>query len=65
MITSMGRRDVMRLEANEIKVIISGAFFVCPRCGSLKPGSEFGLRFMDKRYVRNQAQCKMCRAIKK
>jgi len=52
--------DCRNCDVNEVALV--GAMFQCTKCGSLKPASEFGLRFTKQDgVVRNQPQCSKCR----
>lgn len=42
------------------RVVLTGAFCQCTKCGGIKPMSEFGFR-VEQGVLRNQAQCKDCR----
>lgn len=49
---------------HESGVVLVNARFRCTKCGKVKRASAFGLRRMGTGEVRNQAQCKSCRASK-
>lgn len=42
------------------RVVLTGAFCQCTKCGGIKPMSSFGLR-LEQGTIRNQSQCKDCR----
>lgn len=49
-----------RMVSKDGKVVISGAFFRCPKCTTLKEGSEFGFRLSNGKVI-NQSYCSTCR----
>jgi len=44
------------------KVVLIDALIRCTSCGGYKPASEVGFRRMKDGVLRNQPQCKACRA---
>lgn len=48
--------------AHRSGVVLTNAKFQCTDCQKWKAAGEFGLRKMGDGKVRNQAQCKGCRA---
>ena len=43
-------------------VVLTRCYFECPRCMSLKPARDFGLRLVEGRTLRNQSHCRACRS---
>lgn len=47
---------------SRVRVVLTNGRFQCTKCRRWKSAQAFGLRTMDNGTVRNQAQCKSCRA---
>jgi hypothetical protein len=56
------KRDRVAFERDHVRVVLTGAWFECTRCGALRRGSEMGLRQVKDGTVRNQPQCNHCRS---
>lgn len=64
MTTTMQERNKIEYLAAEHEVtgvVLTGAYFICSKCGRLKPADHFGLRQTQDGVVRNQSQCQECR----
>ena len=57
-------RGVIKKRSGDTEVVLSGAYFHCPKCNTIKPATAFGLRKMRDGTIRNQAWCKSCRKRK-
>ena len=47
-----------------LRVVLTNAMFRCTKCHGWYPASAFGLRMDSRDVIRNQPQCKRCRAPK-
>ncbi len=54
----MTERDRLELD----RVVLTGSWFTCTKCGIPQPGSQVGLRVMADGTIRNQPQCSRCRS---
>ena len=65
MVTRNNDRDRYEFSPDQAvhRVVLTGCWATCTRCGGLAPMSEQGLRTMPDGTLRNQPQCVSCRGL--